>query len=161
MSTNRINIDPTFWGPKAWFFIDSIVLSYPNKPKPEEQQIYRNFILSLETILPCEGCRYHFGTFIAQNPLSNEIMADKTKLIKWILDSHNDVRKKQKKKLFTLDDFYKYYIRENNLKLVNSNIKSSFIETFMNGSSPNYLLISIVLIVTIYISFNIYKKYKN
>ena len=48
MSSKRINIDPTFWGPKAWFFIDSIVLSYPNKPKPEEQQIYRNFILSLD-----------------------------------------------------------------------------------------------------------------
>lgn len=154
MSTKRINIDPTFWGPKGWFFIDSIVLSYPDNPKPEDQQIYRNFILSLETILPCEGCRYHFGEFVAVNPLSDEVMADKKKLINWILACHNNVRKYQKKSLITLDEFYTYYIRENNLKILNSNIKSSFIEKFTNNSSY------IILLVVLFIGAGfIYKKY--
>jgi len=156
MSTKRINIDPTFWGPKGWFFIDSIVLSYPDRPKPEDKQMFKNFILSLETILPCEGCRFHFGKFVAKNPLTNEIMADKNNLIKWILACHNNVRKNQKKSQFTLDDFYKYYIRENNLKIVNNNIKSSFIETFTNNSS--YIILVIVLIIGV--GF-IYKKYIN
>ena len=154
MSTKRINIDPTFWGPKGWFFIDSIVLSYPDRPKPEDQEIFKNFILSLETILPCEGCRYHFGEFVAVNPLSNEVMADKKKLINWILACHNNVRKYQKKSQFTLDEFYTYYIRENNLKIVNSNIKSSFIEKFTNNSS--YIILILVLIIGAGI---IYKKY--
>ena len=156
MSNKRINIDPTYWGPKGWFFIDSIVLSYPEKPKPEDQQIFRNFILSLETILPCEGCRYHFGEFVAKNPLTSEIMENKKNLINWILTCHNNVRKNQKKTLFTLEDFYKYYIRENNLKIVNNNIKSSFIETFTNNSS--YIVLVIVLIIS---SILLYRRYKN
>jgi hypothetical protein len=156
MSTKRINIDPTFWGPKGWFFIDSIVLSYPDRPKPEDQQMFKNFILSLETILPCEGCRYHYGEFVAKNPLTNEIMAKKSELIKWILACHNNVRKNQKKSQFTLEDFYKYYIRENNLKIVNNNIKSSFIETFTNNSS--YIILIIMLIIS---SILLYRRYKN
>lgn len=156
MSTKRINIDPTFWGPKGWFFIDSIVLSYPDNPKPEDQQIFRNFILSLETILPCEGCRYHFGEFVAVNPLSDEVMANKKNLINWILACHNNVRKYQKKSQFTLDEFYNYYIRENNLKIVNSNIKSSFIEKFTNNSS--YIILIIVLLIS---AIFVYKRYIN
>jgi hypothetical protein len=28
----RNNLNPKIWGPSGWFFIDSIVLSYPDNP---------------------------------------------------------------------------------------------------------------------------------
>jgi len=33
----RTNLNPNIWGPKTWFFIDSIILSYPDNPSNEDK----------------------------------------------------------------------------------------------------------------------------
>ena len=161
MSNKRINIDSNIWGPKAWFFIDTIILSYPNNPNYEDIKIYKEFILSLEKLLPCEKCRKHFGNFINKNPLDESILSSKPNLIKWILKCHNSVRKIQKKDAITLDDFYSYYAKENNLQInkETSEVKSNVIEKFF---LPNY--VSVVAIICIFVVLILlvmikYKKY--
>ena len=37
--SNRVNINSDIWGPKAWFFIDSAILGYPDNPTPEPDKI--------------------------------------------------------------------------------------------------------------------------
>ena len=54
-----MNLNPKIWGPHTWFFLDSIMLSLPNKLNNEQQNIYKNFFTSLQYVLPCEGCRNH------------------------------------------------------------------------------------------------------
>ena len=132
MSNKRINIDSNIWGPKAWFFIDTIILSYPDNPNYEDIKIFKQFILSLEKLLPCEKCRKHFGEFVNKNPLDESILSSKPNLIKWILKCHNSVRKIQKKDEITLDDFYNYYIKNANLQIdkETSEIKSNFINNW-------------------------------
>jgi hypothetical protein len=44
---SRINIDSNLWGPKAWFFLDTLVLSYPNNPTPDDMKEFKKFLMSL------------------------------------------------------------------------------------------------------------------
>uniref|UniRef100_A0A6C0GZE6 thiol oxidase n=1 Tax=viral metagenome TaxID=1070528 RepID=A0A6C0GZE6_9ZZZZ len=148
MSNRRINISPNFWGPKGWFFIDSIVLSYPDSPSVNDKNEFYNFLMSLRDVLPCEGCRHHFKEYINKHPLSDKVLASKKYLIKWILDAHNHVRKNQNKKQISLKEFYDYYTRENKLEIneETSEVKS-LIENF--PYLPNYT--SVIGIICIFI----------
>jgi len=157
MSNKRINIDSNIWGPKAWFFIDTIILSYPNNPNYEDIKIYKDFILSLEKLLPCEKCRKHFGEFINKNPLDESILSSKPNLIKWILKCHNNVRKIQKKDQITLDDFYNYYIKNANLQVdkQTSEVKSNIIENFnITYSVPIIGLVCVFVLILIFYIYN-------
>jgi len=157
MSNKRINIDSNIWGPKAWFFIDTIILSYPDNPNYEDIKIFKQFILSLEKLLPCEKCRKHFGEFVNKNPLDESILSSKPNLIKWILKCHNSVRKIQKKDEITLDDFYNYYIKNANLQIdkETSEIKSNFIENFkITYSIPIIGLVCVLVLLLIAYVYN-------
>jgi hypothetical protein len=159
MSNKRININSNTWGPKAWFFIDTVILSYPDYPNYEDIKIYKQFILSLEKLLPCEKCRKHFGDFLNKHPLDDTVLSSKPNLIKWILKCHNNVRKMQKKNEITLDDFYSYYIKENKLQInkETSEVKSNIIENFY---IPGYVSLVALICIFIVMILLIYIKYK-
>lgn len=157
--SNRINIDSSLWGPKAWFFLDTIILSYPNKPTPEDMKSFKDFFLSLETMLPCEKCRYHYGDYIAKNPLTSDILNNKKKFIKWFLDCHNRVRKFQDKKQISLEEYFDYYAKNADLTIdkATSEVKTNLIERF---SIPNYVSLMSLISVFIVIILLIMIKYK-
>jgi hypothetical protein len=157
MSNKRINIDSNIWGPKAWFFIDTIILSYPDNPNYEDIKIFKQFILSLEKLLPCEKCRKHFGEFVNKNPLDESILSSKPNLIKWILKCHNNVRKIQKKDEITLDDFYNYYIKNAKLQIdkETSDVKNNIIENFnVVYSIPIIGLVCVFVLILISYIYN-------
>ena len=41
------------WGPVAWTLLHTISFNYPVNPTLEQKHQYRNFILSLQDVLPC------------------------------------------------------------------------------------------------------------
>ena len=84
-----IDYNPKIWGPKAWFFIETIILSYPNNPTLNDKTIFKNFFNSLANILPCEKCRYNYKNHIKSNPLNDDILCNKNNLIEWIVKIHN------------------------------------------------------------------------
>lgn len=100
MSTinERISLDPDIWGGKGWFFLDSVVLAYPDNPTEEEKQQFKNFFYAIPTVGPCNKCRIHFGQFIKKYPLNNTILKSKDNLILWLLSAHNNVNKINGKK---------------------------------------------------------------
>ena len=51
-----IDYNPKIWGPKAWFFIETIILSYPDNPTLNDKNTFKNFFNSLAFILPCRKC---------------------------------------------------------------------------------------------------------
>jgi hypothetical protein len=112
----EINLNPKIWGPHAWFFIESIIISYPKNPTIEEKKSYVNFFNSLPDILPCQKCREHFKHFLNRYPLDNSILKSKDKFITWILSAHNNVKKENNSKNINIKKFYEFYNKQYNTK---------------------------------------------
>jgi hypothetical protein len=167
MNSKRINIDSNAWGPKAWYFIDTVVTSYPNNPSSEDIRVFKKFLISLKDILPCEKCRYHYSEFLDKYPLDSDILSSRDSLVEWILKCHNNVRRIQNKSEITLDDFYDYYIKENNLDVKETKeaketkqskqtrqTKRNKIEGMSNIIEPFYIpsYVSLMAIICIFIA---------
>jgi hypothetical protein len=129
-------MDPDSWGPPAWIFLHSVTLTYPLKPTKEEMKNYYNFFMSLQYILPCNKCRYHYKQNLIKYPLSKDILSSKKKVIKWLYDIHNNINRMNSKRNITLDEFYyKYSVTE----FFKSNDNSCY----------NYIIIVIIIIICI------------
>lgn len=107
-----MNLNPKVWGPHTWFFLDSVVLSLPNKLNYEQKNIYKNFFTSLQNILPCEACREHYKENLKKYPLTDEILSKKENMIKWLLNVHNNVRRDAKKIPISIKQYFEYYNKQ-------------------------------------------------
>jgi hypothetical protein len=107
-----MNLNPKIWGPHTWFFLDSIMLSLPNKLNKEQQNIYKNFFTSLQYVLPCEGCRNHYTENLKKYPLTDQILSNKENMIKWLLNVHNNIRKENKTIPISIKQFFEYYYKQ-------------------------------------------------
>ncbi len=103
------NISPTLWGPHLWKFMHYLTLSYPENPTEEDKDNLYNFFLTIQTVLPCEKCRYNFKSHLEKTPLTEEILSDNVKVIKWLFDIHNEVNKSTDKPVLLYDEFIKLY----------------------------------------------------
>jgi hypothetical protein len=121
----RTDLDSDIWGKHGWFFIDSIVLSYPQNPTPNEKLHYQYLFYSFPIVLPCAKCRTHFNQYLTSNPLDDAILSSKKKLIIWILNAHNNVNKINNKKIITLDEFYLYYNTKYNINVIKDTCKTT------------------------------------
>ena len=159
----KFNFNPNIWGPKAWFFIDSIVLSYPNNPSNTEKNLYKNFLYSLKDILPCESCRNHFSINLNDIPLSSYYLKSRNNLIEWIIKIHNRVNIINNKKLISKNEFIDYYKNNYNCDIdlyedLNNNINNNDINNNNNKIIFNNYYITLILIFIIIILYLIYKK---
>ena len=161
---NRINIDSNIWGPKAWFFLDSVILSYPLNPSFDDKKNFKDFYSLLPIMLPCAKCRQHYNEFITKFPLNDEILSSKNKLINWFLKLHNNLRLNfQNKTEITLQDYYTYYSKFADLDInpVTTEIKPihPLVENFIG--IPSYIsLITFIGIAIICILFVMLRNIK-
>lgn len=144
-----MNLNPNVWGPHGWFFIDSIVLSLPNNLSYEQKNIYKNFFISLQYVLPCAACREHYKQNLIEFPLTDAILSKKENMIKWILNIHNNVRKKDENKIeISVKQFFEYYNKEydeNNKK--NNKNKECNLKYYIS------IIIILILILIIFYKF--------
>jgi hypothetical protein len=141
-----MNLNPQVWGPHGWFFIDSIILSLPNKLSYEQKNIYKNFFTSLQYILPCEGCREHYKQNLIKYPLTDVILSKKENMIKWILNVHNNVRRDAKKIPISINQYFEYYNKQ-----YDDNYNKNKISKDCNFKY--YISIIIILILIIFIVY--------
>jgi len=106
-------MDPEIWGPKAWFFIHNIALTYPRNPNINDKQMYKNFFINLGNVLPCSVCKVHYKENLIESELDIGLNSN-IDLFKWTVDIHNKVNKQNNKKIFTyeeaLNELNKHYI---------------------------------------------------
>ena len=133
-------MNPKFWGPHGWYFLHSVTMHYPKNPSEQEKQIYFNFFKSLENVLPCEKCAYHYSQNLKIHSLE-ESLESRDKFVKWLINVHNEVNKETGKREYTYDEV----IQEYTLKMNNLDKDQTFI----------YKLIIILLMI-----FIIYKFYQ-
>lgn len=147
----RQSFDPNIWGPHAWFFLETIVMSYPIDPTEKDKLNFKSFFYTLQFIIPCNKCRVNYNIHLKKYPLTKKVLENRDNLFQWIVNMHNavDLNKKRSTK-----ETYDYYInqysespkKENNKKYTCSKrIKNIFIVTM--------IIFFIIIIHKIYLLF--------
>ena len=112
-------MDPTVWGPKMWFTLHTITFNYPEIPSNHHKKVYSDFFNMLKYIIPCEVCSKHYAQHLINNPILTSLDS-KEKLVKWLINVHNDVNRSLGKKVYSYDEvvdiYKKHYSKENNIK---------------------------------------------
>jgi hypothetical protein len=84
-------MDPKWWGPHCWFFIHSVILGYSDNPTEADKQNFKQFFESLGKVLPCNKCRNNYKQHLMKLPLDDSVLSSRDKLVKWLIDVHNEV----------------------------------------------------------------------
>ena len=142
----RQNFDPKIWGPKAWFFLESIAMAYPTEPTYDQKKAAENFFSALSFMLPCEKCRDNFKSHIVKYPLNDTVLSSRDNLYKWIVDIHNSVDPKKKR---TYDETFKYYMEAYGFKITTHSKE--------NDKRKKIMILVILLILVIFITYEIIK----
>jgi hypothetical protein len=88
----------TVWGPGIWHTLHTISFNYPVSPSVEEKKQYRNFVISLQNVLPCGACRKNLKTNFKHLPLTMKVMDSRDTFSRYIYNLHELVNKMLKKK---------------------------------------------------------------
>ena len=79
------------WGPLMWTYLHIMSFNYPNNPTMENKMHYRQFILSLQYVLPCKYCRINFTNFLKKHPLKMTHMSNRNTFSRYIYQLHESI----------------------------------------------------------------------
>lgn len=88
----------TVWGPAQWHMLHTISFNYPANPTEEQKNNYRNYILSLQNVLPCGACRKNLKNNLKNYPLTMDHMKDRNSFSRYIYNLHEIVNEMLDKK---------------------------------------------------------------
>ena len=132
-------MEPEIWGPGAWTFLHTITLNYPNNPSEDDKQNHKDFFHNLKNVIPCPNCKEHYNINLQKYPIDINLES-KEKLVKWLINIHNEVNIKNNKKVYSYDEVIKLY------------------DNMYKGRKVNYNMI-LIIIVLVLLCYFIYKGY--
>jgi hypothetical protein len=103
MSKKEI-IYPDKWGPHVWQALHYITLGYPENPTEDQKLKYKTFFILLKDTLPCVVCANHYAENLKKKPLTDDDLANKEALVKWLIDFHNVVNEMKGKPIIKYED---------------------------------------------------------
>jgi hypothetical protein len=83
----------TVWGPSMWHYLHTMSFNYPVHPSDEEKRHYRDFILSLQHVLPCKHCRENLTRNFKAHPLEACHMKSRDTFSRYVYRLHETVNK--------------------------------------------------------------------
>ena len=86
------------WGPAMWFYLHTMSFNYPVNPTKQDKHHYKDFIISLQYVLPCKYCRSNIRKNFKQLPLLMSNMKNRDTFSKYIYDLHEVINKMLGKK---------------------------------------------------------------
>lgn len=104
-----MNLEPSIWGPHAWFIMYSIAFSYPTPASYKKKNNIKQFYLSLGENLPCDKCKNNFKIHLQKYPLDNNVLNSRANLIQWVVNIENEVKKSTGKKPVDINDIINKY----------------------------------------------------
>ncbi len=113
-------ITNSVWGPIYWKMFHYVTITYPIIPTLSHIEKIKYFFCEMVPfLLPCHICRKHYMKNLELNPLTDEILEIKFKLVIWLLDMHNYVNKQLGKEEMSYEDalvslFIPEHIKEKN-----------------------------------------------
>jgi hypothetical protein len=78
----------SIWGPGMWHYLHTMSFNYPVHPTQAEKEHYRDFILSLQNVLPCGKCRKNLQANFKKLPLEKKHMANRETFSRYIYRLH-------------------------------------------------------------------------
>jgi len=88
----------TVWGSSTWHMLHTMSFNYPNRPTCQEKHNYRNFIYSLQNVLPCGKCRKNLKKNFKKLPLRWKDMDSRETFSKYVYKLHEVVNEMLGKK---------------------------------------------------------------
>ena len=88
----------TVWGPTQWHMLHTISFNYPVAPTAEQKQQYRDYIYSLQNVLPCGACRKNLALNLKHLPLTAQHMKNRDTFSRYVYELHELVNRMLKKK---------------------------------------------------------------
>lgn len=88
----------TVWGPSMWHYLHTMSFNYPVKPTEEDKKNYKDFMLSLQHVLPCRHCRENLKNNYKAFPLEACHMASRHKFSRYVYRLHETINKMLGKK---------------------------------------------------------------
>lgn len=88
----------TVWGPSMWHYLHTMSFNYPVKPTEEDKKNYKDFMLSLQHVLPCRHCRENLKNNYKAFPLETCHMASRDKFSRYVYRLHETINKMLGKK---------------------------------------------------------------
>jgi hypothetical protein len=85
------------WGPPLWHALHTMSFNYPVNPTIEDKHHYRDFILSLQNVLPCGACRKNLKNNFKQMPITMSDMSNRDTFSRYIYNLHELVNRMLKK----------------------------------------------------------------
>ena len=86
------------WGPSMWHYLHTMSFNYPVNPTNIEKHQYRDFILSLQHVLPCKYCRINLKNNFRALPLTLKSMESRDTFSRYVYRLHELVNKMLKKR---------------------------------------------------------------
>ena len=103
------SLDPNVWGPKYWFFLHTIAMTYPHHPNDVTKKKYYEFIQNLPLFIPVESMGNDFSKLLDEYPVTS-YLDSRESFIRWTHFVHNKINEKLEKPKISLNEFYiKYY----------------------------------------------------
>ena len=98
------------WGPGIWHYLHTMSFNYPNEPTSKDKHNYKNFVLSLEGVLPCKYCRINLKNNLKKLPLHTKHMKNRESFSRYIYELHELVNTMlHKKSNLSYDDVRERY----------------------------------------------------
>ena len=116
-------LDPTIWGPKFWFFLHTITLSYPKYPNSITKKKYYELIQNFPLWIPVEEISKDFRVLLDTYPIQ-PYLDKKEDFIKWGWFIHNKINEKLEKPTIRYSEFYKIYYE--NYKPITTKINEQY-----------------------------------
>ena len=88
----------TAWGPAIWHYLHMMSFNYPVNPTNEDKKHYKDFIISLQYVLPCKYCRMNLTNNFKKKPIQMCDMANRETFSRYVYDLHETVNKMLHKK---------------------------------------------------------------
>lgn len=151
---------PDIWGKYGWNFLHLVTVGYPERPTKSDMKKYRDFFMQLQYVLPCDKCKYNMGVHLKKYPLTDNVMANQSSLIKWGINLHNLVNQQTGKRVISHIEAIQYI---NNL--VNDQKLEQFSVSTTTGTSTarvcaytKYILVIAIIVIIVILCYYAMKK---
>ncbi len=106
------------WGTPYWQVIHAVTFLYPaENPTDDDKERIRVFMALVPFILPCPLCGMHFIETLEKSPLTDDVLASRDSLSRWMVEFHNNVNRRLGKSEVAYDLVQKFYTEDSKIEL--------------------------------------------
>tara|TARA_Y100000389_G_scaffold36102_1_gene30695 strand:+ start:27877 stop:28323 length:447 start_codon:yes stop_codon:yes gene_type:complete len=141
-------LDPNVWGPKYWFVLHTIAITYPHTVNDVTKKKYYEFIQNLPLFLPNEEIGNTFSLLLDKYPVT-PYLDSRTSFSKWMHFIHNKINSKLNKHEISMEKSMQHYY---------DNYKPKALSSIEDKMRREKLIFISFIVGSLFIATLLYKK---